>query len=151
MATSVVPALRAALVTRCTAVLPAVRVSYGFGVSDDPGDFLMIGVSDDGPNPSTAVRFHQEWANANHTARDEEGDITCMSVSWNGDADAKAAFESVFATMAAVEDLLRGDPSLGVAGVLWTSLGTDGNCEENQDEAGALAILVFTIFYRARI
>ena len=151
MATSVVPALIDALFAAAVAALPNARVSDGVGVSSDPGDFLMIGVSDDGPNPSTAVSSRQTWANANGTTRDESGNITCMAVSWNGNADAKAARDSAYATKAAVENLLRANPSLGVSGVLWTSVGTDESLDQNQDDLGALAILVFTIAYRARI
>ena len=151
MPTSVVPALFDALVAGATSALPAIQVSDGIGNTEYPGDFLMVGISDDGPNPSTAVRSKQAWANANHTARDEEGDITCLAVSWNGNGDPKAARDGVYATKAAVETLLRGNPSLGVTGVLWTSAGTDENLEQDQDNNGAVAYLVFTIFYRARI
>jgi hypothetical protein len=151
MATSVVPALIDALVSQSRAVLPDVIVYDGFGVSDDPGEFLMVGVSDDTDTASRAVSSHQEWANANHTARDESGDVTCMAVSWNGDADQKAARDGVYATKGAVEDMLRADPDLGLDNVLWTSAGTDENLDQNQDDAGALAILTFTIAYRARL
>lgn len=151
MATSVVPALIDAVVLAATATLPAVNVSDGFSVSDDPGDFLMVGVSDDGPNPSTAVHSKQSWANANHTARDEEGDITCMAMSRNGDADAKAARDRVYTMKAALENLLRADPSLGLVNVLWTSAGVSEDLDQSKDDIGALAVLTFTIFYRARI
>lgn len=151
MATSVVPALIDALVAATKAALPAVNVTDGISVNDDPGDFLMIGVSDDGPNPSTAVSSKQAWANANHTARDEEGDITCMSVSWNGDASMKAARDNAYTMKAAVENLCRANPSLGLAAVLWTSLGTNETLDQNIDDISALAILTFTVFYRARI
>lgn len=151
MPVSVVPALFDALIAAAAAALPTTQVSDGIGNTEYPGDFLMIGISDDGPNPSTAVRSRQKWANANGTARDEEGDITCLAVSWNGNADPKAARDGVYATKAAVENLLRANPSLGVAGVLWTSAGTDENLEQDQDNNGAVAYLVFTIAYRARI
>lgn len=151
MATSVVPALIDALVSGARAALTDRIVYDGFGISNDPGEFLMVGVSDDGPDASRAVSSHQEWANANHTARDEEGDITCMAVSWNGDADQKAARDGAYATKAAVENMCRTNPSLGLDNVLWTSAGTDENLEQNQDDAGALAILTFTIAYQARI
>lgn len=151
MATSVVPALFDALIMAAIAALPGTQVSDGIGNTEYPGDFLMVGISDDGPNPSTAVRSKQAWANANGTVRDEEGDITCLAVSWNGDADPKAARDGVYATKAAVENLCRANPSLGVSGVLWASAGTDENLEQDQDNNGAVAYLVFTIAYRARI
>ena len=48
-------------------------------------------------------------------ARDQTGSVTCAALSWNGDADQKAARDAAYAVVAAVEDLLRTDPTLGVA------------------------------------
>lgn len=152
MATSAVPAVIDALFTAADAALATVTVYDGFGVSDDAGDFLMIGVEDpDSQDAATSADAEQSWANADGTARDETGTVTCAALSWNGDADQKAARDAVYAITAAVEDLLRADPSLGIATVLWTSFGTSQQLTQAQDEQGALALLVFRIQFRARI
>ena len=155
MATSVVPSLIDAMVTAFDAALSTVQVYDGYGVSDDPGDFLMIGVDQLDPSgQATAATVQQDWANANYTSRSEQGDIACAAVSWNGDAGnagQKSARDAVYATQAAVETVLRNNPSLGVANVLWTSFGTNAQLSQDQDHKGSLALLTFSIFFRAQI
>lgn len=152
MGVSVVPALIDALLAAAKTELPSTLVLDGFGVTDDPGDYLMIGVEDpDLEGFAFSADARQEWANVNHLVRDESGDITCAALSWNGDGDQKAARDAVYATAGAVENLLRDNPSLGVAGVLWTGYGSSAQLMQNQDKHGAIALLVFRINFRARI
>ena len=90
-----------ALVTTLTAAVSPATVYDGFGVSEDPGDFLMIGVEDpDLEGAASSADVSQEWANANYTARNESGDVTCAALSWNGDANQKAARDAVYALLA---------------------------------------------------
>ena len=154
MSTSAVPAVIDALVTATRTSLPSLRVYDGVGISDDPGDWLMIGVDDpdvESRRRTFAATARQEWAHANFTARDEEGDVTCVAMSWNGDADIKAARDAVYATTAAVETVLRANPSLGVPNVLWTSFGPDLDLSQMQGENGASAFVIFTVRFRARL
>lgn len=154
MATSVVPALIDALVSAATTALPSVRVSDGIGATDDPGDFLMIGVEDpDLEGAAFSAETKQDWAHANYTARAETGEITCVAVSWNGDGPegAKAARDGAYAISAAVETLLRANPSLGVDGLLWTGFGSSSQLSQAQGDGGASALLVFRINFRAQI
>jgi hypothetical protein len=152
MGTSAVPALIDALVSTARTALPNVLVYDGFGVSDEPGDFLMVGVDDpDAPDQAVSADTQQDWANANYTARDETGTVTCAALSWNGDGDQKAARDACYAITAALEAALRTTPSLGVASVLWTSYGTTARLTQAQDGSGALALLVFSVAFRARI
>lgn len=154
MATSVVPALIDALVTAARTALPDALVSDGIGATDDPGDFLMIGVEDpDIEGASFSADTRQDWANANYTTRDEQGEITCVALSWNGDGPegAKAARDGAYAISAAVETLLRANPSLGVDGLLWTGFGSSSQLSQAQGSAGASALLVFRINFRARV
>ena len=152
MGTSAVPDVIDALVTACTAALPNAKVYDGFGISDDPGDFLMIGVDDpDAADKANSAESEQAWANADGTARDETATITCAALSWNGDANQKTARDGAYAITAAVENLLRANPSLGLPTVLWTSFGTSSQLTQVQDEQGALALLVFRIQFRARL
>lgn len=153
MGTTAIPALVDALVTNARAALPDTLVYDGFGVDADPGrNYLMVGV--DNPqavDEAYAATATQQWANANHTARDEEGFVVCAALAWNGDSDPKAARDDAFATVAAVENMCRANPALGVASLLWTSVGGRIQLSQNQTEHGATAIVIFNVNYRARI
>ena len=152
MATSVVPALIDALVTNARTALPALNVYDGFGVTDYPGDFLMIGVNDpNGSDFTDSADSQQAWANANGTARDETGQVWCVAFSWTGDTNQKAARDAAFATVSAVENMLRSDPTQGVANVLWAEFGSSQSLKQDQDEHGASAQVAFQIHFRARI
>jgi len=153
MATTVLPDLIDAIIAAADAALSNVAVYDGFGVTSDPAeDVLLVGVDD--PNASAdsfAGYARQEWAHANHTTRDEEGHVVCAASSWSGDGDAKAARDGAFATVAAVENALRANPSLGLANVLWTSVGGRIALSQNQHDSGASAVVIFTILFRSRI
>lgn len=158
MATSVTPSIIDALFTQATAALPAVRVTDGFQLSDDPNDggILSIGV-DDGQSPSAATTSNgsQEQATAGTPrSRNQVGSVNCWALTWNGDGDQKAARDSAFAIQAAVENILRTDPQLGIARpngqVLVIQIG-DERLEQSQSDIGAEALLSFTIQFEARI
>lgn len=153
MATSVVPALIDALVTAARTTLPDVLVFDGIGQTDDPGDFLMIGVEDpDLEGAAFSADTKQDWAAVGTGApRDESGEITCVALSWNGDGNPKSARDGAYAIAAAVEDLLRANAALGVPQLLWTSFGSSSQLSQAQGSGGASALLVFRINFRARI
>lgn len=153
MATSIIAALIDALVVAARAALPEVRVADGIGVTEDPGHFLLIGVTDpdsDGPDP--AADSTQRWPHVGHATRDEEGYIRCVAVAWEGSSDQKAARDAVFAITAEVEDLLRVDPQLGLAQIITTGFGQALSLRQGQDpEIGAQARVSFSIHFRARL
>ena len=152
MATSVIPALIDALVTNAKANLADINVLDGYGVTDDPGDFLMVGVDDPlRDDEAQSGTSQQSWANANGTARDEIGDVWCSAYSWNGNGDQKGARDAAYATVAAVENMLRANPALGVAGLIYSEFGTSQTLTQNQDEHGASARVSFQVHFRARI
>lgn len=154
MATSVVPALIDALVTQCTTALTGVANVYdGTGVTDQPGDWLMVGVEDpDTDAESTAATtFEAPGPFGTNRPRDETGEVVLLAHSWNGDGNAKTARDAVYAVAAAVANLCRTTPALGVSGVLWTGYGATTQLVQNQDSNGARAYLVFRISFRARI
>jgi hypothetical protein len=152
MATSTVPALIDALVVEFTSTLTGLRVSDGMGATDDPGDYLMVGVEDpDVDGFSSSADVTQEWANSNYTGRDESGDIKCAALSWNGDGDITAARTAVYASLGQVETVLRQNPSLSLPDVLWTGFGGSLQLNQIQDGAGAVAMVLFSIHFRARI
>lgn len=153
--TTVIGDLITALVAQSTTALPAVTVTDGYGTSGEPGDYLMIGVDDpDAGDDATSATSVQEWANTTGGARREMGDVTCVALSWNGDSDAKAARDGALAIANAVQLLVRpagraGD--LGVAGVQWLSYGTQTRLLQQSDDAGAVAKVIFTVHFQARL
>jgi hypothetical protein len=151
MAVSVVPALIDALIA--AAETAGVENVYdGVHVSEDPGDFLMVGVDDpDSDGGSLSADSRQQWANANHTTRDESGSVTCAAYSWNGDGDQKAARDAAYVMVEALASACRTTPGLGVGSLLWTDFGSDANLSQLQGDWGASALVVFTIAFRARI
>lgn len=154
MATSAVFAVIDALVTTMTTALPNVSVYDGLGTSDDPGNFLMIGVDDpDTDAYADSAESSQKWAGLGNHARNEEGTVTCCALAWNGDGDQRAARLDVKAITDAVENALRADPSLGgvIAPPGWAQFGTRFNLSQIQSETGALALAFFQVAYQARI
>lgn len=157
MATSVVPSIIDALYTQATAALPDALVFDGFQLGEDPGpDILMIGI-DDGQTSSAATTADssQEQATAGTPrSRNQTGSINCWALSWTGNATAKEARDAVYAIQAAVENLLRADPQLGIprpnGQVLVIQIG-DERLQQDQTEAGAEALLTFTVQFEARI
>lgn len=155
MATSVVPALIDALVDRCDAAITAASVYDGYGVTDEPGNFLMIGVEDpDSQDSASSSDASQDVATmGTNRSRDERGTVSCVALSWNGNGDQKDARDKVYATTAAVESLLRATPDLGITGyaLVVTGFGADQRLMQNQDDSGAEAAVFFTVRFRARL
>jgi len=152
MAVSVVPALIDALVAAATAALPNVLVLDGMGATDDPGDYLMVGVDDpDTDGDAFSGDSQQKWAHATGSTRDELGQITCAAFSWNGNGDQKAARDSAYASVEALAAACRDSVDLGVDSIAWVDFGTDARLSQIQSDSGAAALVVFQIAFRARI
>jgi len=159
--TSAVPALLDALVSQSTALavaggaLDGVTVVDGYGVSENPGSYLFIGVADpDDADAATSATSQQAWANSTGAARDEQGTITCVALAWNGDGDPSKARADAYAVVAAVQDLTRpaGRPGdLGVAEALWVTFGDSLQLRQDNTEDGATALVLFEIAFRARL
>lgn len=154
MIVSIVPSLIDALVAGARDLFgDALTVCDGFEVGEDPGDYLMVGVDDpESPESAFAANVDQDWASIGARSRDESGHVTCAAMSWNGDADLKAARDGVYATASAFGEMLRNSPALGLdPELLWTSFGTSMQLSQSQVESGAIALLVFQVAFRARI
>ena len=155
MATSAVPEVIDALVTLARNTLPGTLVFDGIGMTDDPGNFLMVGVEDpDLEGAAFSAEVRQEWAYANHTTRNEEGDITCVALAWVGESGSegqKAARDAAYAITASLEDALRVEPSLGIPTLLWTGFGTSSQLSQAQDVGGSSAMVIFRIHFRAQL
>ena len=155
MATSAVPEVIDALLTLARASLTDTLVFDGLGVTDDPGNFLMIGVEDpDTEGLAFSADVKQDWANANYTSRDETGEITCAALAWvgeSGDEGSKVARDGAYAICASLEDAMRANPTLGLPTLLWTGFGSSTQLSQAQGVGGSSALLVFRINFRARI
>lgn len=157
MATSAVPDVIDALVSGVTTALAdeAAYVSDGYAVTDDPGDFLMIGVEEPAIAAAAFSASSEQTMATMGTgrARDEEGTVTCAAYSWNGDGNQKTARDAVFSYVAAVETLLRTTPGLGVTGysLVVAEMGSAQRLMQNKDTNGADALVIFTVRFRARL
>ncbi|MFF4166873.1 hypothetical protein [Streptomyces sp. NPDC001741] len=155
MATSAVPAAIDALL----AVLGAADAMSTVKLVDGPPgqnftqkDLLYVGHS---PAGEQAAEMQQTFASAGARTRDEDASISCYIESRRGDTSIRDRRLRVFEILAVVETALRATnedpaaPSLGNV-VLWSDV-TAGSLAQVQTESGALAGLVFTVHFRARI
>jgi len=142
-----------ALVDQLGAALPSVNVWDSYPDTDAPGDsYLVVGIPDpSNQDAATSASSSQEWAHTNHTRRNEMGDVWCVAVASNGDNNARAARASVKAITDAIEDYLRVNYTLGLPTLLWTSYGESTDLQQDRTDRGAIAMLVFSIHFRARI
>lgn len=157
MATTALFDIIDALFDAATAALPDVKVFDGFQLTNDPGpDILMIGV-DDGQSTAAAssVDATQEQATAGTPrSRNDKGSINCWALSWTGNASPKDARDSVQAILAAVENMLRVDPQLGIPrpnGQVLVIQVNNIKLMQDQEGSGAEALVTFTVDYEARI
>lgn len=153
MATSALPSVVDGLVTLSTAALPNALVLDGPGVTDDPGNFLMIGVEDpDIESAAFSADVSQERISM-AGGRQESGTITCCALSWNGDgsnAGQKSARDAAFATVAVVENIVRvTSPTLGVSAVRKTELGERLTVSQAQGDTGSSCMVIFSVAYLA--
>lgn len=127
-----------------------VLVLDGDGSEDqDVFDFLFVGLGDPRRDDSDAGTFDQTWPQSTTAGRRETGTVFCIAISYNGDGDVKAARDSAFATLGAVQRLLREDTRLGgVNGLLSTSL-TGGQPDQRQTSRGAVCAVRFSVNYTA--
>lgn len=152
MAASVVPALIDALVTAATAALPSAVVLDGIGLTDTPGDYLMVGVSDPESGESEAASVSQEqMAFGSGRPRREDGVIHVAARSVNGDGNQKVARDAAYALQEALAAVLRPSDGLGVTGVLRLGNGSSMRLLQDQNEYGSVATLLYDIAFEAAI
>jgi hypothetical protein len=133
--------------------LPNAGVIVGPGATDDPelSGLVLIGVDDaDESGYSNAVTGSQSWAQLGGMGRDETFTVHCSAVAWNGDGDALAAMDAVYALLGGITQALVGDPSLGGA-LLYAPGVTSHSLKFVTDEAGVAAHVPFDVECRARL
>lgn len=151
---SLVPEVIDAVVAQTAAPLAAI----GAMVSD--GDLmpalnttaLLVGVDDnelDGTASSASET--QDWANAHGAAVDASGTVTCAIYSWSTDRNQKTARDQVYAVADVLATVCAATPTLGIPRLLWTRAYTQQALRQRQTDQGAYALLIVSLFYRARV
>lgn len=157
--TSRVPAVIDYLVTAFTAATtlgaatPPVAVYDGPVVTRAPEQLLLwVGLADpDSDGMEVGAESTQEWVGAGSLHRNEYITIPCAAESWSGGTDIRTERLAAFAIVAAAEDVLRRDPTLGGL-VLFVNPGaTDLELSQNNTPNGAIARVAFKITAKARI
>lgn len=148
MTTSRIPAVIDALVSTLTAGLPGVTVIDGPLVNVPDGDYVTVGWTPD--NDTTTGT--QTWAGVGNRARDEHIEVPCYCDSFSGSTAVSARRAAAFALMAAAENAVRADPSLGglVSAPGVAEIGTYTERQE-QTDAGVAVGVVFHITVTTRI
>lgn len=141
----------AAVAAAKTLVPKDVQVFNGYGVTNDPSDFVQIGVMDPfSTSAAVAIETGHEFAYANTTTADETGHINCVAFTRNGDGNPDLAWARLQQVLDPIALHLRSNYTLGVDGVMWVRFSLT-QADHDQDDAGAWAIASFRLNFRARI
>ena len=145
--TSRTPAVIDALVTTMTAVLTTYD---GRPVtSDTPSEFAIVGGTDDPDDESATAEY--EWAGLGAKARNQRGDVTCCVVVQSGDTDdVKAKRDRAYVLLNSLETAITANPTLAAV-TSGQCLVTSDTLIQRQSTSGAVARLVFTVTFTARI
>lgn len=117
MATSRVPDLIDALVKALQAspALSTVKVVDGPLVTDSAAqEWVFVGYDGDDQGDFTTASTRQDWAGIGAKKKNEDITLTCAILVQRGSTDVRACRVRTFGILAAVEDVLRADPSLGL-------------------------------------
>lgn len=154
MTASTVAAAIDALVALFKAAVPVDSIVVDGPAVVDPGAYqniVYVGVDDPDNETAYAVAAtaQQAWAWLGHVQRTEDADIHCSAVSWNGDADQKAARDNVYALLKLLTDSITTDPTLGGSVLMVVGVNSD-NLLQSQDSAGAEAKLNFSVSIKSQ-
>lgn len=138
-----IPATIEALVAVARAALTDVQVIDGPPVTNIEPDVLCIGFSPEGVSVEGAVTPSALGGDSD----EYEQTITCVASSWRGDNDVKVVRDRVCAMVAAFEDAIAADRSLGEV-VTEARLGPAVAFDEAQASDGASASVEFSVTVR---
>ncbi|TMR11749.1 hypothetical protein ETD86_34845 [Nonomuraea turkmeniaca] len=133
--------------------LNGVKVVDGPLVTGNPlHEVIFVGYdgSRQGEGDGEAVDLRQEWASIGQKAKDETFTVTCAVVVWSGSTKVRPIRERAFALLAAVEDALRADPSLGLPPPTIVAF-VSGSLFQEQPDTGMQARIPFRIAVQTRI
>lgn len=152
--TSRAPAVIDALVAlfENAAALDGVKVIDGPVVTNDPlHKAVFVGYDGDPEvDGGEAVTFSQDWASIGQKAKDETFTVTCAVAVWKGSTKVKPVRDLAYALLAAVENTLRADPSLGQPPPTIVAFAS-GSLVQSQRLSGIECRIPFQIAVRTRI
>jgi hypothetical protein len=129
-------------------------VSDGYPIGELPqtDDLLLVGVEDPAdPDRADSGDTTQEFALSAGRSRDEAGSVRCCIGTVDGDGVAKTARDRAVSILGALAALARSSAiPFGLQGLRKVGV-TDVRLYQNQTEAGAECLLVFSLTYIARI
>lgn len=137
------------------AVTAALRAGLTCDVFDGPpnsgdalSDFVCVGNHPDTDEPS-AGRIEQEYHDLGPSAtKEERGEIACYASAWDGDADLPATRARAFATLEAIQTVLRANQTLGLTGVRAPEIEVStGSVMQGYTTSGVRVDLTFTLSY----
>jgi hypothetical protein len=150
---SKVGAIIDALVAACQAS-PTFTDPNGPVLYDGPGDSsdnwkdaTFIGFDGDWEGGFQAVALTQTWAYVGGTSRFEQMDIHCAAISWSGENTPKVHRDAALLMVAAVETVIRTDPTLGLDNSVVAEL-TVGDMFQAPFRDGQECRILFTIAVR---
>lgn len=132
-------------------VLDGVKVVDGPIVTNDPlPEAVFVGYDGNPEGDGEAVDFRQEWASIGQRAKDETFTVTCAVVVWRGSTEVKPIRDRAFALLAAIENSLRADPSLGQPPPTIVAFAS-GSLVQSQRQSGVEVRIPFQIAVQTRI
>ncbi|MGZ0231115.1 hypothetical protein [Streptomyces sp. CPS1] len=153
MATSRVSDLIDALVAALQASpgLSTVKVVDGPIVSDSAAkEWVFVGYDGDPEGDFITSTTQQDWAGIGAKKKSEDITLTCAVVVQRGSTDVRACRIRTFEVFAAVEDVLRADPSLGFPSPTICAV-AENTFHTEQDSNGVQGRMPFTVTCRTRI
>lgn len=139
-----------ALTAMWTAALTGITVADGPQVNSDPStDWLFVGFNGDSPDEYNEGASGQQSLMTFARGKAEDGQITCAVVSVSGDTNIPAARARAYAFVAAAEDAVRADMTLG--GLVMHAFVSDHRYSPVQTQQGAKVRIVFTVTYKAQL
>ncbi len=159
MATSRIPATLDWLVDAFTAAATLGQATPAVAVYDGPvAQYgaapleLWVGLDDpDADDAPIGATGEQAWAGIGAMRKDETFQVYCCAVAWSGDTAIRPVRTAAYEIVAAVEDIVRGDASLG-GNILVTLNGVTGLALRQMNvDRGAVAQVQFRIDCKARI
>jgi hypothetical protein len=142
MATSTIPALKAALLSLLAARtnLSGVQVVWGAPLPNPGREFIAL----------AGTEGEQQTAAIGRLRREEEYRLTIYASTLREGQNQQACTERAFALVAEIEDAVRADPSIG--GVVRTAL-VDGpfTLEEGATDSHRTALVTISLLCTARI
>lgn len=153
MSTSAWPSVIAAVQTTVTNALPTVQVVRGRDVNRGPGDVIMIGVQSVDPVGNEAAGTVTQGRQTFGGNREESGAVMGIIVATNTSLDQGTACNQAFTYLAAIENAIRADDTLGLTAYEYLhSEFQSGSVSESQNTTdGARTAVTFTVYYTARI